>query len=185
MKKFPRLAMSNGLIRKMIVPAVVLACMAASAQVTVSASDDPPASREDVLKLFDVMQTRQQMVQIMKQVTLQMRTMSHEQLRKDNPKISDEELARIDARSEQIINSMPLADILDDMVAVYQKHLTKGDVDAMIAFYSSPTGQKILREMPAMTAEGMQASQPRMRKIMEDTMRKAQESDKPGGTTKN
>src|SRR5579862_4727144 len=101
MKKFPRLAMSNGLIRKMIVPAVVLACMAASAQVTVSASDDPPASREDVLKLFDVMQTRQQMVQIMKQVTLQMRTMSHEQLRKDNPKISDEELARIDARSER------------------------------------------------------------------------------------
>ena len=40
-----------------------------------------------------------------------------------------------------------------DMVPVYQKHLSKSDVEEMIKFYSTPTGQKILREMPAMTAE--------------------------------
>ena len=47
--------------------------------------------------------------------------------------------------------------MLDDMIPVYQKHLTKSDVDEMIKFYSTPTGQKFLREMPAMTAEGMEA----------------------------
>lgn len=32
------------------------------------------------------------------------------------------------------------------MVTVYQKHFTKSDVEALIGFYSSPTGQKMLRE---------------------------------------
>jgi len=162
--------------------AIALFCLIAPAmltQVTVSIANDPPASREDVLKLFQVMQMRDQMNQVMRQVTLQMRSMSREQMKKVNPNITAEELARIDARSEQMIESVPINDLLDDMIPVYQKHLTKGDVDAMVNFYSTPTGQKILHEMPAMAAEGMQAVQPRMRKIMDDTMRKVQETDKP------
>jgi len=45
--------------------------------------------------------------------------------------------------------------MLDDMIPVYQRHLTKQDVDSMLAFYNTPTGQKLLREQPAMMAEGM------------------------------
>jgi len=67
---------------------------------------------------------------------------------------------------------MPIDGMLDDMVPVYQKHLTKSDVHEMVSFYSSPTGQKILKEMPAMTTEGMQAVQPRLRKMMDEAMEK-------------
>jgi len=154
----------------------------ALSQVNVSIADDPAASREDVLKLFDVMQMREQMNQVMRQVTIQMRGMTDEQMKKQNPNISAEELAKIDARSEKLIEAVPVSDMLDDMVPVYQKHLTKGDVQAMITFYSSPTGQKILHEMPAMTAEGMQALQPRMRKIMDDTMRSIPQPSRPHTT---
>lgn len=150
------------------------------AQVTVSIANDPPASREDILKLFDVMQIQEQMRQVMRQVTVQMRSMSHEQMKRTNPNITAEELAKIDARSEQIIEAIPVSDMMDDMVPVYQKHLTKGDVDAMIGFYSTPTGQKILHEMPAMAAEGMQALQPRMRKIIDETMRSLPQTDRSG-----
>ena len=73
---------------------------------------------------------------------------------------------------------MPIDGMLDDMVPVYQKHLSKTDVDAMVGFYSSPTGQKILGEMPAMTAEGMQAMQPRMRKMMDDAMERIEKMAK-------
>jgi hypothetical protein len=66
---------------------------------------------------------------------------------------------------------MSTSDMFDDMIPVYQRHLSKSDVDEMIKFYSTPTGQKILREMPAMTAEGMQAMQPRMRKQMDEITR--------------
>ena len=153
-------------------------CVPASPQVTVSVANDTPATREDILKLFDVMQIREQMQQVMRQVTVQMRAMSHEQMKKANPNITAEELAKIDARSEQLIEAVPVNDMMDDMIPVYQKHLTKADVDGMIGFYSTPTGQKILHEMPAMAAEGMQALQPRMRKIMDETMRSLPQSNR-------
>ena len=166
-------------MKRVILPILIVLCVSATAQVTVSIANDPPASREDVLKLFQVMQIRDQMIQVMRQVTLQMRSISHEQMKRQNPSVTAEDLAKIDARSEQIIEAVPVDDLLDDMIPVYQKHLTKGDVGAMVNFYSTPTGQKILHEMPAMTTEGIQAVQPRMRKIMDDTMRKAQETAKP------
>jgi len=137
-----------------------------------SAIDNGPASREEVLKLFDLMHLRNQMKLVMTQISAQMRAMSHEQLRKRDPQITDEEIAKLDTQSDELLKAMPIEGMLDDMVPVYQKHLSKGDVDAMMEFYSSPTGQKILKEMPAMTAEGMQAVQPRLRKMMDDAMDK-------------
>jgi uncharacterized protein len=166
-------------MKRIILPIVMFLCVSATAQTTVSISNDPAASREDILKLFQVMQIREQMLQVMKQASLQMRSITHEQLRKENPSITEAELAKIDARSDQILNTIPIGDMLDDMVPVYQKHLTKTDVDAMVTFYSSPTGKKILHEMPAMTAEGMRAMQPRLLQIMNDSVKKAQETDKP------
>src|SRR5476649_1152545 len=136
------------------------------------AAGDPPAARQDILKLFDVMHIREQMKQVMDQVMKQMKAMNHEQMRKRDPKITDEEIAKVDAMSEQLFKGMPIDSMLDDMIPVYQKHLTKTDVDAMVGFYSTPTGQKILGEMPAMTAEGMQAMQPRMRKMIDDVTAK-------------
>ena len=93
---------------------------------------DASASREDILKLFEVMHTREQMKQVMDQVLKQMKAMSHEQIKRRDPKLTDEEVAKLDARSEQFLNSMPFDGMLDDMIPVYQKHLTKTDVDAMI-----------------------------------------------------
>jgi len=130
---------------------------------------DDPATREDILRLFDVMHIRDQMKQVIDQVGKQMKTMNHEQIRKRDPETTDEQLARLDAMSDRLLRSMPIDGMLDDMIPVYQKHLTKSDVDAMVAFYSTPTGQKILGQMPAMAAEGMQAMQPRLRKMMDET----------------
>ena len=165
--------------------AVALFCLAAPAlfgQTTTSAPADPPATREDILKLFDVMQVRNQMNTVMSQVLAQMRTMTRAQMKTQNPAMTEADLAKIDAKSEELIKSMPIEGMLDDMVPVYQKHLAKSDVDAMIAFYSTPTGQKLLREMPAIAAEGMQAVQPRLLKQMAEIKRKTEESTKPDAT---
>jgi hypothetical protein len=48
----------------------------------------------------------------------------------------------------------------------------------MSAFYSSPTGQKLLREMPAMTSEAMQASYGRLQKQMEAVAERAEKAIK-------
>lgn len=129
---------------------------------------DVSASPDDVKRMFDVMHIRDQMKLIMEQVSQQMRSVEHEQIRKEKPNTTDEDIAKFDAMSDEITKSMSVEGLLDDMIPVYQKHLSKSDVDAMIGFYSTPTGQKILREMPAMTRDGMQAMQPRLRQMMDE-----------------
>jgi uncharacterized protein len=168
--------------------AAVLLCLTTPAmlgQAAVSTASDAPASREDILKLFEVMQVRAQMNSVMNQVMAQMRTMNRAQMKKQNPEMTEADLAKVDAKSEELIKSIPIEGMLDDMVPVYQKHLAKSDVDAMIAFYTTPTGQKLLREMPVIAAEGMQAVQPRLLKQMDEIRRKAGEQTEHDTTKPN
>src|ERR1700687_673232 len=76
---------------------------------------------------------------------------------------------RIDDRFDDgcMFQNMPMDEMTQAMVPAYQKHLTKGDIDNLVAFYSSPTGAKLLREMPSMLAEAMQSMMPIMTKYME------------------
>src|SRR5712692_7063972 len=136
---------------------------------------DPPATKDDILRLFRVMDTQTQVRQVMEQVMQQMRTLNREQLKKRRPDIAEDDLAHMDKESEEIAKSFPVDQIMEDMIPVYQKHLTKGDVDAMIAFYSSHTGKKLLREMPAISAEGMQAVYPRIQKNLDAILQRLDE----------
>ena len=78
------------------------------------------------------------------------------------PDISQKELDHINAMVEQNLAGFDLDGMIDDMIPVYQRHLTKTDIAAMNQFYRTPTGQKMLREQPQMTAEAMKAAQPRI-----------------------
>jgi uncharacterized protein len=49
----------------------------------------------------------------------------------------------------------PTDEMLTDMTAIYQKHLSKDDVDGLIAFYSSPAGQHLLDAQPVIAQEYM------------------------------
>jgi uncharacterized protein len=133
----------------------------------------PPATRDDILGLFNLMHIREQVGQAMESIARQQRAIMHDNLKRQSPRISAEDLARLDQFTTDIMKDMPVDGMLDDMIPVYQKHLTKNDVDAMSSFYSSPTGQKLLREMPAMTAESMQAASPRIQAMMDNVMERA------------
>jgi len=149
----------------------ILLCLSSSqllGQTQGSTGSEAPASGDDIRKMFDVMHIRDQMKVIMQQVSQQMRSMEHDQIRKQQPNVTDEDIAKVDAMSDEMLREFSTEGLLDDMVPVYQKHLSKIDVDAMVGFYSTPTGQKILREMPAMTAEGMAAMQPRLNRMIDE-----------------
>jgi uncharacterized protein len=148
-------------------------------QTTVSVAPDA-ASKEDIQKLFDVMASREQMAQMMQQLFAQMRTLSREQVKKRHPDISDAELARMDRQSEEFLKDFPLNDMLNDMVPVYQRHFTKSDIDTLTAFYSSPTGQKFLHEMPAVTAETMRAVYPKIQAQVDAALKRVEDkTDSP------
>ena len=136
---------------------------------------DAPATREDVLKLFDTMKIHDQMRLVMNSVLTQQRAMVHEALKKRDPNVSADELKRLDQFISELTKDMPVNELLDDMIPVYQKHLTRAVVDAMDTFYASPTGQKLLREMPAMTAESIQAANPHMQAMVDKIMNRAEQ----------
>ncbi|MGC2475304.1 MAG: DUF2059 domain-containing protein [Candidatus Sulfotelmatobacter sp.] len=110
---------------------------------------------------------------MMDQMFQQMRTMNREQMKKRRPDVSEEEMARLDRQSEDLIKNFPLDDMLNDMIPVYQKHFTKADIDGLTAFYSSPTGQKFLHEIPAVTGETMRVVLPRIQASVEQAMKQA------------
>ncbi len=67
---------------------------------------------------------------------------------------------------DELIRGMPVDEITEAMIPAYQKHFTKADIEAMNAFYSSPVGQKVLQELPAVMQEGAQAAMPIMSKYL-------------------
>src|ERR1700722_3817617 len=152
----------------------VLFATATFAQQAMPSSGDEPASKEDIQKLFEVMQIHQQMRQVMDAMMKQQTAMIDESLKQRYPQSSAERIARADRMIAETMKDMPMDAMLDDMIPIYQRHFSKTDIDAMSTFYASPTGQKMMREMPALTSESMQASYARMQKQM-DTIRQRAE----------
>ncbi len=129
-----------------------------------------PATKEDVVKLFALMHVQEQTRSTIDSMMKQQRAMVRDALQKRHPEISDEQLQQADKFMDDFWKDFPIDQMLDDMIPVYQKHLTRSDVDAMGLFYSSPTGKKLLREMPAIMTESMQAMMPHLQESMDKMM---------------
>jgi uncharacterized protein len=134
---------------------------------------DTPASKEDVQHYLEVMHSREMMQNMLSAMTKQMHQMTHEQVLKEKNLPADFE-ARMDKMMDDLLKDFPYEAIEEAMVPVYQKHFTKAEIDALVAFYTAPTGQKILKEMPEVTAEAMQASSGIVRKMMSDAQERLQ-----------
>jgi uncharacterized protein len=136
---------------------------------------DAPATKEDIQHLFEVMQIHQQMRQVMDAMMKQQSAMIRETLKQRYPKTSAERIARADQMIAETMKDMPMDAMLDDMIPIYQRHFSKADIDAMSTFYASPTGQKMMREMPALTSESMQASYAHLQKQIDDIEKQAEQ----------
>jgi hypothetical protein len=166
-------------MRKVILaPVIAFLCLCAAAQITVSVANDTPATKEQIQKLFEVMQIRQQSHLMMESIQKQMQAMTTQTIKLKYPQITAAELARATKISEESLKAVPVDALLDDMIPIYQKHLTGNDVDAMIVFYSSPTGKKLMQEMPEITQEAMQVSYSRMQKQIDAVMQRVDDSVK-------
>jgi hypothetical protein len=128
---------------------------------------DAPASKEDVERYFHAIHSHEMMQQMIEAMSKPMHKMVHEQFEKDKDKLPADFEARMNKIMDHMMQGMPIDEMMDAMVPTYQNHLTKGDVDSLIAFYSTQTGQKVLREMPAIMSEAMEQMMPVMRKSID------------------
>lgn len=160
-------------MKRFFLPALL--CLAFCCSALAQQTDDTPATKEDVQRYFDVMHSHEMMQQMADAMAKPMHQMVHDQYVKDKDKLPADFEEQMNKIMDGMFRDMPWDEMLDSMKPAYQKHLSKGDIDAIIAFYSSPAGQKLLREMPAMMADGMQAMMPIMQKYIEKVQGRIQE----------
>jgi hypothetical protein len=153
-------------VKRFVLAMVVLLC---TSSIGFAQQDpaDSPASKEDVQRYLEIMHSREMMTKTIDAMAKPMHQMMHERYERDKDKLPADFEMRMNKLMEDTIKRFPWDEIFDSLVPVYQKHFTKGDVDHLVAFYSTPTGQKVLRELPAITAESMQLMLPIMQQKIE------------------
>lgn len=135
-----------------------------SAQQTAS---DTRATKEDIQKYLEAIHSREVTMQMIDAMAKPQRQFIHEQYLKNKDKLPPDFEDRMTAEMDRLMKSFPWDEMLQATVPVYQEHFTKGDVNALVAFYGTPTGQKILRELPAIMSESMQAMMPLLQKQLD------------------
>jgi len=139
---------------------------------------DQQPTKDQLDKLFEVMRVKEQLAATTRMVPQLIRQSFDEELnelKKDNPRMSslNGEQTRamqnmMEKLAQQAVSLYPADELIADMGALYQKHLSRTDVDGMVAFFSSPAGQHMIDTIPAI-----------MQEFMPMVMRKTQERMKP------
>jgi hypothetical protein len=127
--------------------------------------DDQQATKEQLARLFDVMRIKQQMSGMTRTMPAMMQQQFQEQLQqmqKDNPQIGSMSEQQQQAMQkvmgkfmEQAMNLYGSDEMIADMTALYQKHISRSDVESTIVFYSSPAGQHLIDMLPTIMQEFM------------------------------
>jgi hypothetical protein len=151
---------------KSILIAAVL-CGAFSWTASAQTAADAPASKEEIEKYFEATHSHDMMLKMMDAMSKPMHQMAHEQCAKIQVRPPADCEAQITKSIDDMMKQLPFDEMLQAMVPAYEKHFTKGEMDTLIAFYSAPTGQKILHEMPAVMGDAMEAMMPIMRKTID------------------
>ena len=131
-------------------------------------------STEQVLKLLDLLQIRDSLQFTLDAMKAQMKNGTVENFREKVPSPTADQLRRINAIVDDAFRELSMDDLIHDLVPIYQKHLTRGDVQALVTFYSSPVGQKLRREQPAIMKESMQATSANQQQKMERLLAKVE-----------
>ena len=140
--------------------------------------EDQRASRDEVEQFFTAMRLRKNMEMVFEAMREQMKGMSHKMMSDKLSTLTPEQQKKfqeaMQGSMDDVMDAMRFEDLISDMIPVYQKYLTKEDLEGVIAFYSSPVGQRLLDKTPAMTTEAMKISMERMEKMMPEIMAKMQ-----------
>jgi hypothetical protein len=136
------------------------------------------ASLEEVNQLLVLLKSRQQMETVLdgfKEQMMRGQMQGFElSLQKKGITLTEADKARakirLDAIANEMFQQMPYDEMMASTAEIYRKHFTHADVQALITFYRSPSGQKFLAEMPSLVQESMRSGGEIMGKRMPEVM---------------
>lgn len=148
---------------------------AAQAKAKTEALPPDAATQEQVMTLLDLLQVRKTVTLMMDGMRQAMKQGAEQSFRERVPDPTPKQLEALHGMIDDAMGDMPMDELLQAMVPIYRRHLTKSDIEEMIRFYGGPVGQKLLREQPQMMQEGMQAGMAIQQKRMDRIMAKVRE----------
>ncbi len=198
MRKSCQFAVVLGLA-SMLAPWIVAqepaAASTAEARTTAIAPEDQ-ATKVQIGNLFEVMHLRQQFESTLDTMTAFARQQMDAQMKEASAKTGaqltpeqQEAVRKVTGKfMEKAMHILTVDDMIDDMTAIYQRHFTKADIAAATDFYSSPAGQHMLAEQPAIMKEYMPVVMKRVNERMQSLfdemksdMEEALQEAKPAG----
>ncbi|HSM84926.1 MAG TPA: DUF2059 domain-containing protein [Candidatus Limnocylindrales bacterium] len=124
-------------------------------------------SREQVIKLLGLLQIPDGLQMTLDAMKVEMKSEAEQMFRDKINSPTAEQLKTLNSIVDEEFAQIKMDDLIEQVVPIYQNHLTRSDVAALTAFYTSPVGQKIRREQPAMVRESMQVTAEGQKKKMQ------------------
>ena len=132
---------------------------------TLASASETPA-REDVERLMELSDADAMMETTYQQMNAMMKNMAGNLgIQPDEQHLFDEFNDRMTALLRERVN---WASMEPKLVDIYQRNFTQEEIDHIIAFYESETGQAMLEKMPTVMQESMMVSQQAVQAIMPD-----------------
>ena len=139
------------------------------------------ATKDDISQLMELAGSRAVIQQLWAGMAQQSASTAADAYRQQHPDATPLPLRAIAESTGRYMQELTtkifsVDELLEAIVPIYQRHLTHADVQSIIAFYSSPPGQKVLKEMPTMMAEAMQAMDPIIKKHLPEMQAAAEKA---------
>ena len=80
-------------------------------------------------------------------------------LKKVNPEIDQQAFVIIEEEVRAVMREALAADALNEQITypIYHRHLSAADIQALVDFYKTPAGRRVLAALPVITEEGRRA----------------------------
>ena len=138
---------------------LVALALALTAPFSFAQNADAP-TRDEVLKLMEVLGARKTMKTAMGGMGDVMARTMLDEMRKKVPNATPEQEKLmsefVNGMRQDILSVMNQDEMMELIVPVYQKHLTQQEVKMVTEFYSSPAGQAFVQKIPLVMNEAMQ-----------------------------
>jgi uncharacterized protein len=157
------------------IPVVLLVGSLAIASISLAA--DTPPTEASIKQLLEVVQAHKLIETTMTQMDGFMKKIMEQATEGQNlsPKIQKDIARRHDEMMSAVSEILDWNKLEPMYVRVYQKSFTQDEVNGMIAFYKTPTGQALLNKMPVVMQNTLNEVQEMIQPIMQRIQRMQQE----------
>ena len=157
------------MLKRLFVIALILTASCAFAQT----AKDQPATKEDVMRFFKTLRVENQINNVFVVMGRELQRATDERMQspamqKLTPEKREKLKSLLGNPVEAVLKLYPISEIMSDIAPVYTRYYTKGDIDQIVAFYETPTGEKFLNKSPEMIQEAADIMMPKMRSRVAD-----------------